>query len=403
MSSPPVTLAGFAFGEYLEGAAQRSLGFRLLAPTEAEPWTAEVEALARRLQAAPYPDSWPPADLFCSVLLADGQRLIAVARYGLTDHTPSRRRGGLELLGVVGPGNLGVSSALAVYRWLRRQRSESHDLRTFGGRHPLAEIISSAAALPAAPESRPALPIRLWHEGTLLFAATTPTDPDDRLVLLEQGAGSDWQWLPLVGADFPLETYAGRGPLIAWSPPVGGVALKHGHRSAARADRRRQILQAVLGTVLALLLAANLWATLAAPKPPPAAKSEEVAHEPAPKTVAPSAPRPEEISREQFARALYHLLKKEHATQGWTENQLIDRYQQAVSEDPRLRATDAEAKAAVGAVSVLARHSPSRIEADVREALTGRGYDPELVNLACKRVHEQLTAKGRTTGLTPPP
>jgi hypothetical protein len=395
MSSPPVTLAGFAFGEHLEGVTQRSLGFRLLAPSEAEPWTAEVEALARRLQAAPYPESWPPTDLFCSVLLADGQRLIAVARYGLVDHTPSRRRGGLELIGVIGPGNLGVASAVAIYRRLRRQRAESTDLRTFGGRRLLAEILSGAVA-EAAPESRPAVPIRLWHEGTLLFAAMTPTDPDDRLVLLEQGAGSDWQWLPLVGADFPLEIYAQRGPLIAWSPPVGGVALKHGHRpgeAAARSAKRRQIFQAILGTVLALLLAANLWATLTAPKPSAPDKSEEVHSEPAPKPAAPTAPSKEEVGREQFARALYHFLKKQHATHGWTENQLIDRYQQAVSEDSRLRVNHAEAQAAVGAVTVFARRSPSRIEAEVRDALKGRGYDPELINLACKRVHEQLAAE----------
>src|SRR5207249_6853878 len=64
-------------------------------------WAAEVEVLARRLQAAPYPDHWPPTDLFCSVLLADGRRLIALARYGLADHTPTHRRSGLELIGVV--------------------------------------------------------------------------------------------------------------------------------------------------------------------------------------------------------------------------------------------------------------------------------------------------------------
>ena len=79
----PVVLQGFVYGEHLEGPQQRSLGFRLLTPAEPRPWSAEVEALARQLQGAPYPDQWPPAELFCSVLLADGQRLIALARYGL--------------------------------------------------------------------------------------------------------------------------------------------------------------------------------------------------------------------------------------------------------------------------------------------------------------------------------
>src|SRR5438132_7459907 len=119
MSLSGVTLHAFAFGEHLEGVPRRSLGYRLLAPAESEPWCAEVEALARRLQAAPYPDHWPPTELFCSVLLADSSRLIALARYGLADHTPSHRRGGLELVGVVGPGRLAVSSALSTYQCLR--------------------------------------------------------------------------------------------------------------------------------------------------------------------------------------------------------------------------------------------------------------------------------------------
>ena len=61
----------------------------------------------------------------------------------------------------------------------------------------------------------PVLPIRLWQEGALLFAATTPSDPDQHLGLLEQGAGGSWQWLPYVGADFPLQQYAQRGPVVA--------------------------------------------------------------------------------------------------------------------------------------------------------------------------------------------
>src|SRR5881394_1938939 len=115
MSAPSVLLHGFAYGEHLEGQPPRSLGFGLLTSAE-EPWAAEVEAVARRLHATHYPDPWPVTELFCSLLLADGRRLVALARYGLADHTPSRRRGGLELIGVVAPGPLGVTSALAVYR-----------------------------------------------------------------------------------------------------------------------------------------------------------------------------------------------------------------------------------------------------------------------------------------------
>src|SRR6266851_8240947 len=122
MSATDAVLRCFAYGEHLDGLAQRSLGYRLLAPARPEPWSAEVEALARRLQTTPYPDHWPPADLFCSVLLADGSRLVAAARYGLADHTPGGRRGGLELIGAVGPANLSIVEALAVYHWLRQRR-----------------------------------------------------------------------------------------------------------------------------------------------------------------------------------------------------------------------------------------------------------------------------------------
>src|SRR3954471_14715783 len=127
MSEPTADLVGFAYGEQLEGVPPRSLGYRLGAPSGGGSWREEVEALARRLQAAPYPDHWPAVDLFCSALLSDGRRLIAPSRYGLSDHAQDHRRGGLELIGVVAPGGLGVTTALALYRWLRGRR-ESEDL-----------------------------------------------------------------------------------------------------------------------------------------------------------------------------------------------------------------------------------------------------------------------------------
>src|SRR5260370_27332434 len=103
MSATDAVLRCFAYGEHLDGLAQRSLGYRLLAPARPQPWSAEVEALARRLQTTPYPDHWPPTDLFCSVLLADRSRLIAVARYGLADPTPSGRRRGLAFIAAIRP------------------------------------------------------------------------------------------------------------------------------------------------------------------------------------------------------------------------------------------------------------------------------------------------------------
>jgi hypothetical protein len=226
MSPAAVTLHGFAYGEALDSISGRYLGFRLLAPAAPAPWTAEVESLARRLQSAPYPDHWPESELFCSVLLGDGQRLIALARYGLTDHTPSHRRGGVELIGVVGPEHIEPEAALAVYHWLRQRRTENPELRDFSGEFDCAQVLGSTTLPPAPSEPLPVLPVRLGQEGVLLFAATAPAEPDHHLGLLQRHAAPRWQWLPLVGVDFPLQTYAKRGPLIAWTPHLTGVALQ---------------------------------------------------------------------------------------------------------------------------------------------------------------------------------
>jgi hypothetical protein len=394
MTNNTATLHGFAYGEHLEGPEQRSLGYRLLAPSAPEPWSAEVEALARRLQAAPYPDHWPPTDLFCSVLLAEGRRLVALVRYGLADHTPGHRRSGLEFVGVVGPGALGVGSALGIYHWLKERRAAAADLRSLGDMVRLSDAVTAAPPLPAPADPVPVLPIRLWQGGALLFAATGPGDPDHRLGLLEQEAGSAWQWLPLVGPDFPLATYAQRGPLVAWTPHLAGVALKVDRPAdaAERPARRRTSPVTALAFLAVLLLGANLWATLALLRrePPVAQPAPEVASREVTAPVRDTAP---EGSREQFAQALHRLLQKQGGASEWDDAQLLARYDRLAAKDANLRVANPEGKAAVGAVSVLARRSASSVEASIREALANRGYDPELVNLVCRRVHERLAGE----------
>jgi hypothetical protein len=396
MSASDVALHGFAFGEHLEGLPQRSLGYRLLAPAEREPWAAEVESLARRLQAAPYPDHWPPTDLFCSVLLADGRRLIALARYGLADHTPTHRRSGLELIGVIAPGSLGVPTALAIYPWLRQRRSQTDDLRMLGGQYLLTDMISSVPALPAGADPVPVLPIRLWEHGALLFAATTPSDPDHRLGMLEQGAGGAWQWLPLVGADFPLLTYAQRGPLVAWTPHLAGVALKLDRKpteTVAGPVSRRRLLQAVLGAFVFFLLGANLWATYSlARRLPVNTPAPTIAAEP---SVQPSRPPPEtgDGGREAFAQALHGLLQSRSGAQEWSASQIHDVYQRLVRKNESLRVSSQEGQTLVAAVSLLSWRSAGRIETEIRDALKNKGYDAELIELACRRIHEHLTAE----------
>jgi hypothetical protein len=335
--------------------------------------------------------------LFCSVLLADGRRLIALARYGLADQTLSHRRSGLELIGVVAPGDLGVGTARAIYRWLSRRRSETDDLRTLGCRHALTEVVATVPALSMGSEPVPVLPIRLWEHGALLFAATTPSDPDHHLGLLEQDAGGAWQWLPLVGADFPLQTYAQRGPLVAWTPHLAGVAVKLERKPTENltgpAKRRRMLLTA-LGIVVLLLLGANLWATISLPQRMVPGPPTPTISEPTERPVR-SQPNPTDGGRDAFVQALYQMLQSQHGPPEWTPSQLHNVYQQLAKRDERLRIASPEGQSLVSAVSLLSRRSDGRIEAWVRDALKNKGYDAELIELACRRVHEQLMADSR--------
>jgi hypothetical protein len=408
MSTAGAELHSFAFGEHLDALSERSLGYRLLAPAEPLPWSAEVESLARHLQNAPYPDHWPAAELFCSVILATGQRLVAVARYGLADHTPGHRRGGLELIGVVGPADLDVARARSIYEWLKQRRAKIQDLHGLGGVVPLSEAAAAPAPPLAPPDPTPVLPVRLWQAGALLFAATTPSDPDHRLNLLEQGAAGAWQWLPLVGADFPVTLYARRGPLVAWTPHLAGVALRLDNQPAtAPAPPTRPVRSplAAVGLLLLLLLmglvAWNLAATLALSRQLAALGERSADRNPAaaaPLTAATSLERQGAgtASRDRFARALYALLQERGGRQDLAADRpaLLARYERLAHDnrDLRLDESDDDGKVAVAAVSVLAQRSPDRVEDLVRQALAGKGFDPHLVQVACDLVREQLNA-----------
>jgi hypothetical protein len=406
MSDPTGELAGFAYGEDLEGVSQRSLGYRLLAPLREESWCEEVEALARRLQAAPYSDHWPPTDLFCSVLLADARRVVALARYGLADRTPSQRRGGLELIGVVAPANLDVLSALAIYHWLSQRREAVDDLHQLGGRFSTAEVLATVTAPPPDTDPLPVLPVRLWHEGALLFAASTPSEPDHRLRLLEQATGTSWQWLPLVGADFPLHTYAQRGPLIAWTPHLAGVALKLDHKSTEtpvvrtpRIGRGLRIAAMCLGLILAGLLIANLWSTLslhramsALPAPAPVAAEHKDSPPSPSKQTTPSA----DAGRDRFVAALHEMLIEQGGNREWQaeKERLLARYERLARTHKDLRVGDGSERdrLTIAAISILAERSADRIEEEVRKALSNKGFSDRVIQAACAHVREQFAA-----------
>jgi hypothetical protein len=402
-------LEAFVYGEHLDNLTQRSLGYRLLYPLEPRPWTGEVEALARRLQTAPYPEHWPATDLFCSVLLADGRRLVALARYGLVDHTPSQRRGGLELIGVVGPSTLSVDQCFALYRGLKQRRQASDSPLIVIEPFTVNNLAAEEREVASTADPMLVLPIRLWQEGALLFAATGPGDPDHSLRLLEQNSGGNWQWLPLVGGDFPLLTYAQRGSTIAWTPNLAGVAVKldrktsESHLPALPSSPKTFGWARALATVAALvLLAANLGAALLliqAVYPggvgglfdsAQAAKSEGKVEQ------VPSGPKPEEV-RTEFAEALFDVISEQGQRRQWTEMEprLAQRYDRVVRTHPTLRLKEGSTrgKAAVGAVSVLASRNPDRLEEVVRQALVNRGFSDKVIKAACDHVREQFAGE----------
>jgi hypothetical protein len=415
----------FAYGEDLDGPSGRSLGYRLLAGAESATWTAEVENLARLLQAAPYPETWAPADLFCSVLLASGQRLVALARYGRGDHTPSHRRGGLELIGVVCSGDLDPTAALRIYSWLRARRGTTENIRQLGGRHALADIlvasgdqeakkpeqevtekteekrgqvrgrILAAPPLPC-PGTGPVLPIRAWQPGVLLFGATAPAAPDRALGLLSQ-APAGWQWLALCGSNFPLDEFARRGPVVAWAVEPMEVAVKlplpAPVPTAAVPKFGRPLVGAMAGLLL-LLLAANLWALWALPS-----RIDVPRAEPGPQKekdqARPAAPVDSQQAREKLALAIYVLLEKEGAAElTQAQSALLARYERLAGRDDNLRVRELKARAALGLVSLLAGRSARQVSRLIEEEFQEKkGYDPELIRLISQRVGERLVAE----------
>ena len=382
---------GFAYGEHRDGPRQRSLGFRRVAPAAPRPWASEVEALARRLHAAPYPDDWPPAELFCSVLLTTGERLVAAARYGLRDSTPSGRPGGLELIGVVGPAGLGTRTARAVYYWLKQRRSESPDLGVMDREFDLTDFPAAVESILGDTSHSP--PYQVWQDGPLLCAATLPGDPDSRLGLLEHGAAGNWQWLPLVGNDFPLAEYSARGSLVAWVPHVAGSVPRstppHHPPPAPVPHRARSPLWPLLVLLLIGLISANLWFTYTLSRKERSATLPQLVTQQAALPVAARDPAAANDA-EQLALAIHRYLQKSGGLHDISPAQLMASYDRLAARDEGFRMASPEAKLAIGALAQLARRSPAQVEEAARQALDGKGFDPELVQLICRKIYQRL-------------
>jgi hypothetical protein len=209
--------------------------------------------------------------------------------------------------------------------------------------------------------------------------------------------------LPLIGPDFPLSTFAQRGPLLAWTPHLAGVAFKL-DPSPPVAIAPRPVRQSRLpwigavgtGLVFTGLLVANLWYMIrvhqlvsAAPNVEPPQRVE------APST---SPPHPaKDASRERFARALYEVLVEKGAQRELQQEKAVqlERYDGLVRRHPDLQldAKNEPGKLAVAATAVLAGRGAASIEESVRKALSGKGFSDRLINAACEHVSEQFVAE----------
>src|SRR5262249_8700735 len=104
-------------------------------------------------------------------------------------------------------------------------------------------------------------------------------------------------------------------------------------------------------------------------------------------------------ARQAFADALFEVLTERGGQPEWEaiHDQLIARYERAARENQNLRVPDDDMKgrSAVGAVLLLNERSARKIEETIKKALNNRGFDAELVNVACQRVREQLMEEAR--------
>jgi len=233
----------------------------------------------------------------------------------------------------------------------------------------------------------PVLPIRIWQEGALLFAATAPSDPDHRLELLEQGADGNWQWLPLIGEDFPVQSFAQRGPVVAWTPHLAGVAVKLDRRSEDRPatfGRRTRVLAGILAVLLVLLLAGNLWALISLG----AGGFRFNSH------AGPSIGSADE-SQERLAAALLGLILEQGdwANSEQTQKQFVAQYDRLILKHPELRLREPNGKAAIGGVSVLLhqrKRNAEQIKNMIEKALADPEFNDKMRKSIADKVYQQL-------------
>jgi len=400
-SAPRTALEAFVYGEQLDDLGQRSLGFGLLVPQTPSTWSAEAESLARKLQAAPYPDDWPAADLFCSVLLEGGERLVALARYGVSDSTPSKRRGGLEMIGVVGPHSLSLTSVRTIEQWLAQQRNRLDRIGSFSGSFDLVEVLADTPAPPE--QDSDGLPAPLGPERSIVLPANSALEPNSRLGMVAFLRDHCWQWLPYIDHDFNLTAYSQRGPIVAWTTPLARnvrPALPVAELAQpAVSPRGGRGWIALLAFLLFGLLGANAWylwrldQRLDELKPNPAIVPSRQPSSAEMRSLPPVEATPEDD--EAVVKALYHHLRTRGNIPENRREQLLQNYERLVAGDPMLRVGSMEGRLALGAIVEMSkRKTPAQIEAIIRGiGADKKGIDEGVIELIAERVYQRLTEK----------
>jgi hypothetical protein len=208
------------------------------------------------------------------------------------------------------------------------------------------------------------------------------------LSLLEQGPGENWQWLPLIGEDFPVQSFAQRGPVVAWTPHLAGVAVKldrkpDGHPVVL--GGRVRALAGILSVLLVLLLAGNLWALLSL-----GAGGFKFGAGPAGDLA-----QPRDESQERLAAALLALILEQG---NWpdvdqTQKQFIGQYDHLILRHPELRLREPNGKAAIGGVGVLLLHrkrNADQVKKLIEKALSDKEFNDKISKSIADKVYQQL-------------
>jgi hypothetical protein len=192
----------------------------------------------------------------------------------------------------------------------------------------------------------------------------------------------------LIGEDFPVQSLAQRGPVVAWTPHLAGVAVKLDRKPDDRPPTfgsRTRVLAGVLAVLLLLLLAGNLWALISLGAG--GFRFGSAAGLDASNTA--------DESQERLAAALLAFILEQG---NWpdsdqTQKQFISQYDRLILKHPQLRLREPNGKAAVGGVGVLLiqrKRNAEQVKKMIEKALNDKEFNDKLSKSIADKVYQQL-------------